>query len=364
MSLSSTSPKGTLAIVIVNWNVWDHVRRCLVSLDQALAETPDLRGEIWVVDNGSQDGSPALLRKHFPHVHLLALTENAGFAAANNLALRALGLLTRDEPMYARSAALAQRYGVRPRPTPPQAVLFLNPDTEVMPSALGFLWETLFANRRTGVVGPRLVYPDGSHQHSGFRFPTLRQVFLDFFPLHGRLIHSRLNGRYARVLYEGQASFPVDFVLGAAMLVRREVIERVGAFDEGYWLYCEEMDWARRIRAAGWEIRVDPRARVVHHEGQSSRQFREEAFVALWRSRLRYFRRYHGPLFNATLKALIRLGLWHLTRQTRHLPPQERAARQHAYARVRRLLQEDDGGADRRGPGRLPTREHATDQHE
>lgn len=311
-----------LAVVIVNWNVREHLRRCLFSLHASLHRTPEISATVWVVDNASTDDSTAMVQDLFPWVQLLALSRNVGFAAGNNTALREIGLLP----------------GGPSCPPCPDAVLFLNPDTEVMGEAPARLLETLFANPRTGVVGPRLTYGDGRHQHSAFRFPGLGQVFFDFFPLHGRLLDSRLNGRYSRLLYQGQSPFPVDFILGAAMMVRRQVIERTGGFDEGYWLYAEEMDWAQRIRRAGWEIRVEPRAHVVHHEGQSSRQFHDRAFVALWRSRLRYFQRYHGPGFNVALRWLVRLGLWHLSRQARHLPPEEREVHLKAYAEVRSLL--------------------------
>lgn len=341
MSLSLTSPEGrrpdSLAVVIVNWNVAGHLQRCLRSLSRALPRVPASRTEVWVVDNASTDESVPLVRREFPWVRLVALEENIGFAAANNVALWLLALLRHPHPMYSRSWAWVQRLAHEPTGQPPAAVLFLNPDTEVAEGSVAYLWETLFANARTGVVGPRLFYPDGSHQHSGFRFPSLAQVFLDFFPLHGRLLDSRLNGRYARLFYEGQASFPVDFVLGAAMMARRDVIEQVGGFDEGYWLYCEEMDWARRVRAAGWEIRVDPRAHVVHYEGQSSRQFRGRAFVALWRSRFRYFRRYHSFLFNLMVRLLVLAGTAYLRFQTRHVSAEERRERLRAYEEVARM---------------------------
>ncbi len=317
-----------LTVVIVSWNVREHLRRCLTSIQHA--PTHDLTVETWVVDNASTDGTPEMVRDAFPWVHLIASDENLGFAAANNLALRRMGF-----PLDGPAPATADL---------PDAIFFLNPDTEVVGDAIPQLWNTLFANPRTGMVGPRLVYGDGRHQHSGFFFPNLWQVFLDFFPLHGRLLESRLNGRYARSLYMGNAPFPADFILGAAMMVRREVILQVGAFDEGYWLYCEEMDWARRIRAAGWEIRVDPRATVIHYEGQSSRQFRAQAFVALWRSRLRYFHKYHGPGFNLAMRAIVWVGLKYLEHQARHLPPQEREAHMNAYAQVRAMLRQ---GGDR-----------------
>lgn len=333
--------KQHLAVIIVNWNVRDLLIPCLRSVEASLARAKEIQGHIWVVDNASTDGSVEVLRREFPHVHLITLEENIGFAAANNLALRAMGLLKgqEDSPLYERSSRVLPHPTLpKPPASLPDAVLFLNPDTEVAPDAIPRLWSTLFAHPRTGVVGPRLEYGDGTHQHSGFRFPGLVQVFFDFFPLHGRLLVSRLNGRYSATLYRGRSPFPVDFLLGAAMLVRREVIEQVGAFDESYWLYCEEMDWAQRIRAAGWEIRVEPRARVVHYEGQSSRRFRGRAFVALWESRLRYFRRYHGEVFNAILRALVYLGVWWRERQARRHPTPDHRERLEAYAQVRALL--------------------------
>jgi len=332
-----------LSVVIVNWNVRELLRKALLSLQASLSHARDLDWEVWVVDNASSDGSEQMLQADFPWVHTIPLQENIGFGAANNLALFAQGLLpAQSNPaLYFRSLPLAQRlFGQKSSSSgPPDAVFFLNPDTEVVDGAPRRLLETLFANPHTGLVGPHLTYGNGRHQHSAFRFPGLCQVAFEFFPLHPRLYDTRLNGRYAEVLYRGRTAFPVDFVLGAAMVVRSAVIREVGAFDEGYWLYAEEMDWARRIRAAGWEIRLDPQAHVVHHEGQSSRRFRERAFVALWESRLRYFRLYHGPLFNRAVHGIIRLGLYKRRWSERHLPPDERFARWRAYAQVEALLQ-------------------------
>ena len=127
---------------------------------------------------------------------------------------------------------------------------------------------------RTGLVGPRLVYPDGTFQHSAFRFPSLGQAFLDFFLLHHRLLQSPWNGRYPRALYAAGRPFSVDHPLGACMMVRREVVEQVGSLDADYFMYCEEIDWAMRIKRAGWQIGCVPAAEVVHYAGQSARQFR------------------------------------------------------------------------------------------
>src|SRR5262249_53147474 len=150
-------------------------------------------------------------------------------------------------------------------------------------------------------------------------------TFLDFFPLHHRLLDSRVNGRYPR----RATAFEIDHPLGACMLARREAIQQVGLLDEGYFMYVEEVDWCRRMRQAGWQIWCEPRAHIPHYEGQATRQFRQAMFVALWRSRMRYFRKYHSPAYVALIRNLIRLGLWNEARKLTHVnaTPDERALR-------------------------------------
>ncbi len=123
------------------------------------------------------------------------------------------------------------------------------------------------------------------------------------------------------------------------MLVRSAAIEQVGLMDESYFMYVEEVDWCRRIRRAGWEIWCEPRAVVVHHEGQSTRQFRETMYVQLWQSRLQYFRKYFSPIHLACVRAAIRLGLWNERRLARaaHMSDVERERRLGAISAVRAL---------------------------
>jgi GT2 family glycosyltransferase len=167
------------------------------------------------------------------------------------------------------------------------------------------------------VCGARLLYGDGGFQHSAFGFPGLVQIALDFFPLHWRLTESRLNGRYPRRLYEGETPFEIDHPLGAAMMLRREVILQTGLFDEGYRMYVEEIDWCMRIRRAGWTVYCVPSAVVVHHAGQSTGQVRNEMFVALWRSRFRLFGKHYSPAFRWAARRLVRLGLQAKARRAR-----------------------------------------------
>jgi GT2 family glycosyltransferase len=269
-----------LTVVVVSFNTARLLEACLASVERSLAGTPELRARIVVVDNASRDGSADLVRRRFPSVELRALDRNLGFAAANNLVLREL------ETPFA---------------------LLLNPDTEVVGDAPSALVDFLRQHPRAGAVGGRLLYADGAFQHSGFAFPTLAMSFLDFFPLNHRLTNSRLNGRYPRAWYG--RPFRIGHPLGAAMALRRTALDQAGLMDEGFFMYCEEVDLCRRIWAAGWEVWYTPGATIVHHEAQATRQFRGEMLLELHRSRYRFFGKHYPPLYGRAARAIVRLGL-------------------------------------------------------
>jgi N-acetylglucosaminyl-diphospho-decaprenol L-rhamnosyltransferase len=284
-----------LTIITVSYNTRDLLVDCLESALAGLAQS-GLDGDVWVVDNASADGSAETVRQRFPSVSLVAHDENIGFAAGNNLALQAMGFGTQAKPRH---------------------VLFLNPDTRVAGDALGALVRFLDRTPSAGAAGARLIHGDGGFQHSAFAFPGLAQIFLDFFPLHHRLLDSRLNGRYPRELYESGRPFPVDHPLGAALMVRGDTLAQVGGFDEQYFMYCEEIDLCRRIKKAGWEIYCVPAAEVVHLVGQSTQQFRDTMYVALWRSRFLMFEAHENASFRWCARRLVRLGVWAETRRAR-----------------------------------------------
>jgi GT2 family glycosyltransferase len=330
-----------LAVIIVSYNTRDLLRTCLrsllVSLErvsppgramevnqtvagsgagpsrgfQAGAAAPTY--DVFVVDNGSPDGSPEMVAEEFPEIHLLALGENRGFAAANNRAIREADA----------------RY-----------LLFLNPDTEVLGDAPIALLRFMDEHPAAGAAGGRLLNPDLSFQHSCFRFPTLPMSFLDFFPLNHRLANSSVNGRYPRARY--RRAFRIDHPLGACLMVRREVVERIGGFDEGYFMYCEEVDWCYRMRQAGWEIWYTPSAEIIHHAGSSTRQSAGPMLVQLHRSRDRFFRRHYGPVFSYLAQRVVRLGMAAAERRARRaaargeLDVDELARRVGAYREVAR----------------------------
>ena len=284
-----------LAVITVSYNTRELLADCLES---ALAgiERSGLDGKVWVVDNASADGSAEMVRQRFPSVSLVAHDENLGFAAGNNLALQAMGFGGEASPRH---------------------VLFLNPDTRVVGDALGRMVRFMDRTEAAGAAGAGLVHDDGSFQHSAFAFPGLAQIVFDFFPLHHRLLNSRLNGRYPRKLYDAGQPFPVDHPLGAALMVRGKVLTQVGSFDERYFMYCEEIDLCRRIKKAGWEIYCVPAAEIVHLVGQSTRQFRETMFVALWRSRFLMFETHESAAFRWGARRLVQLGSRAETRRAR-----------------------------------------------
>ncbi|WP_238613558.1 glycosyltransferase family 2 protein [Candidatus Oscillochloris fontis] len=273
-----------VAVVIVSYNTINLLRRCLATLADC-----HLPLRVLVVDNCSPDGSAAMVRAEFPQVELIALDQNVGFARGTNVGLAALDLHGPDAP----------------------AVLLLNPDTEVRPGAIEALVAFLDAHPRVGLVGPRLLNPDGSLQAAAFRFPTLLMTALDLFPpgevLPGRLYNSWWHGRYPQE--GGSTPFPIDHPLGACMLVRPAVLKQVGGLDDSYFMYSEEIDWCWRIRAAGWAIWQVPHAEVVHVGGASTRQFRWKMLVALYRSRAQFVDRHAPPWMRVAHRLVVRTGM-------------------------------------------------------
>jgi N-acetylglucosaminyl-diphospho-decaprenol L-rhamnosyltransferase len=243
----------------------------------SLASERDILETI-LVDNASADGTADAVATSFPDVRLVPSPTNHGFAGGMNLAAS-----------HASGDCL----------------LLLNPDAALCPGALEALVGVLTDKSRAAAVGPALVYADGRHQDSAFRFPGLTQVGLDLFPVP-RLSGSPLNGRVPR---RGGAPVQIDHPLGAAMLIRRAAWEDVGPLDEGYFMYVEEVDWCQRARRRGWEIWHVPRAVVRHRAGAATSQRADAMFAQLWRSRLRYYQRFHGPAYNRVVHALVRFGM-------------------------------------------------------
>jgi len=271
-----------LAIIIVSYNTRELLRACLRSVAAELSSS-GLAARIVVVDNDSHDGTPTLLRAEFPQVELIESGGNLGFAGGNNLALR-------------RPLCEAE---------PPDALFLLNPDTELAPTALATLLDYLAQHPAVAVVGPQLRYPDGSQQPSRRRFPTRATFFLESTPLETYWPNNRWASRYRMADTPDDLTQPVDWLVGAALLVRRAAIERAGLLDAGFLMYSEEMEWQQRIAAAGGQGLFVPAALVVHHEGKSSEQAPARRYINFQRSRLRHAALLYGPRFATLLRAFL-----------------------------------------------------------
>ncbi|HEY4691642.1 MAG TPA: glycosyltransferase family 2 protein [Anaerolineae bacterium] len=270
-----------LSIVIVNWNVRELLRRCLTSI--VSTGSPCL--EVIVVDNASSDDSAEMVRAEFPQVTLIANAENRGFPAANNQGL----------------AVARGRFA-----------MVLNPDTEIVGDALARVAEYLDAHPEAGALGPQLLNPDGTIQSSRRRFPTFTTALFENTWLQG-LAPRRVLRRFYVEDVPADATQEVDWVTGACIAVRREALDKVGGFDEGFFMYSEELDWCRRIQAAGWKIVYLSEAKVIHHVGKSSEQAVAARHIHFQTSQVRYFRKYHGPFVAGVLRlSLLAMYMWQI----------------------------------------------------
>jgi GT2 family glycosyltransferase len=255
--------------IILHYRTPDLLVECL----QSLRRHPFTLGtcEIWVVDNASGDGTPARIRRDFPEVQVLENPANLGFAAGNNRGI-------------ARSQG---RY-----------ILLLNPDTQVQEGALDELVRFMEAHPDAGAAGGQLIGLDGEIQTSCREFPNLLGVILRGTPLHRLFPRHPSLCRYLMTDWDHRTPRPVDWVLGACLLIRREAWERVGPLDEGFFMYYEDIDWCYRARAAGWSVYYVPSARIIHHHRRESARgpFNRLTWIHL-RSIMRLFSKHPLPLW-------------------------------------------------------------------
>jgi GT2 family glycosyltransferase len=273
-----------LAVVLVSYNTRDLLRDCLRSLEAA----EGVNGiESWVVDNRSSDGSVEMVRAEFPDVHVIASQANLGYPGGNNAALREIA--ARD-PM-------------------PRYVLLLNPDTVVPPRALREMIDLLERYPAAGAAGPRLHLADGTLDWACRRgFPTPAASFYYLSGLSRLFPKSRRFGQYQLSYLDERAVADVDSVVGAFMLVRSEVLERVGLLDEAFFMYGEDLDWAFRIKQAGWRVLYNGRVDVLHYKRQSSKQNRRAA-IEFYRSMLIFFRKHYAAVTPIPVRLMVEAGV-------------------------------------------------------
>jgi GT2 family glycosyltransferase len=269
----------TLDVVIVAYRAQELLRECLASLRDHPPRDPM---RVWVVDNASGEGTAELVRREFPEVELIASDRNLGFAKANNLVLR------RTRSPFA---------------------LVLNPDTSLSGDALDRLLDVLRERPEVGMCGPRLVRDDGSFDHAARRaFPTPLSALGHFTGL-GR----RAGARGALASYRAPEveRGPVDAVNGAFMLMRREALDDVGLFDEGYWMYMEDLDLCYRFAQRNWTVWYEPSVTVVHAKAGTTGAHRSLRLnYAFHYGMHRFYRKFYAPSRSLPVNAAVLGGIW------------------------------------------------------
>lgn len=264
-----------LSVIIVSWNVKEDLEKCLNSLRQN-----DLALEVIVVDNASTDGTVQMLAER-QDVTVIANEENRGFAAANNQGL-----------------AVARG----------EYLLLLNPDTIVPAGGLQKLVDFAEKHPEAGIIGPRLLNPDGSLQYSCRRFPTIRAAMFRHTIL-GRLFpHEEATRDYLMQDWDHTQAREVDWVSGAALLIRRAAYDVVGGLDEGFFWGSEDVDYAFRMHQAGWKVLYSPEPAIIHAIGRSTDKAVVPTIIRTHRSMQRLYSKHLARTFLE--RVLVTVGVW------------------------------------------------------
>ncbi len=268
-----------LTIIIVNYNTGHLLKECLESIYSTVKG--DDFCKVIVVDNNSTDGSVNLIKKFFLRVELIENHENIGFARANNQAIKV---------------------------SKSQYVLLLNPDTVVQHDAIFKMVHFMNTNPRAGVLGCRILNPDGSLQPSCKRFPTQLGEFLQNTFLDRLLPIDRVSGRFSIMGWKHDEVRDVDWATGACLMVRKKTIDEVRLLDERYFLYYEEVDWCYRIKQLGWRVCFIPDAQIIHYQAQSTEQYLDMSLVESYKSHYYFFKKHYGGNSLSFFRYFTRMG--------------------------------------------------------
>lgn len=273
--------KIDISIVIVNYNVRAFLEQCLMAIDRA---THSLGIERFVVDNASVDGSQTMVKKKFPHVHLIENRINVGFSRANNQALR------KAKGTY---------------------VLILNPDTLIQEDTLLILKNYLDLHTDVGAVGCRLINPDGSFQITSRRsLPTPWVAFTRIVGLSKIFPKSRVFGRYNMTYVNPGIETEVDVLPGSLMFIRRDIMAAIDYFDENFFMYGEDVDLCYRIKNAGWKIVYLPETKAIHYKGESTKKS-EFSFVSnFYTAMLIFANKHYKHRYSIFMRMLLVAGIY------------------------------------------------------
>jgi GT2 family glycosyltransferase len=271
---ASPSTTCDVTLTIVNTENRELLRTCLETIRNTVR---NVSYEVIVVDNASTDGSAEMVAHEYPQVQLIRNESRLGYGNSHNKAIRA---------------------------AKGRHILVLNEDMEMMDGAVDRMVAQADATPALGALGCRILNPDGSLQHSCFRFPTLAsELFEALFPYTMMFARSSLRSKMYGWSHDQKRE--VDVVLGCCMLVPRQVIERVGAFDPAFFVYSEEHDWCKRMTEAGLKNVFMPDAEMIHVGGQTSKRMSLRMALVQLDSRTKYFFKHHGPLQTFLLRSIL-----------------------------------------------------------
>jgi len=290
-----------LSIIIVSWNTQQLTLKCLKSIFKYVT---DINFEVFLVDNNSNDRTLEEVenfkqKNRLDNLHIIANSKNVGFAKANNYALQ---LILRNSTSQAQEGKGKDSL----EPGIDHFILLLNSDTQLIDNSIGKMIDFATRSEKIGIVGPKLLNPDRTLQRSCRRFPRLvDQVFVqlkfyNFFPEKIKPVRE-----YFMLDFDHNQVREVDQVMGAAMLIRKEVFEKIGLLDEGFWAVFEEVDFCKRAKDAGYKIYFYPHCQIIHHKEQSFKQIASlKKQINFNQSLYRYFRK-HRPRWQLIILWLI-----------------------------------------------------------
>ncbi|GIP08716.1 glycosyl transferase [Paenibacillus macerans] len=269
-----------LSIVIVNYNTCRLTADCLRSV---YASETDYTYEVIVVDNYSHDDSVETIRREFPQATLIENRQNTGFSYANNQAIK----------------ISTGRY-----------VLLLNSDTVIQKDTLDIMLSFMDSRPEVGASGCKVILPDGSLDKACKRgFPTPSASFYYAFGFSKRFPNNPKFNQYQLGYLDPDEEYPIDCLVGAFMMVRRETIEQVGLLDEDYFMYAEDTDWCYRIKQAGWVNYYYPRTTIVHYKGGSAPRRPLKIIYEFHRSMILFYRKHYRKNYNIFVSAAIYAGI-------------------------------------------------------
>lgn len=281
INLVEANTQMDLSVIIVNFNVKEFLEQSLRSIQKACR---NVRAEIIVVDNASSDGSVELVRQKFPDVKLIANVENVGFARANNQAIR-------------------QAQG--------DYILLINPDTIVQEDTFEVILNFFKAHPECGMVGCKILNPDGSLQLPCRRsFPTPWVAFTKISGLSRLFPRSRLFGRYNLTYLDPDETYEVEAISGSFMFFRAEVVKRIGLLDESFFMYGEDLDWCYRIREAGWKIYYLPTTKIIHFKGESSKNSTVDLTLQFYRAMKLFVEKHYHHRYWHVPQWFLMVGIW------------------------------------------------------